>query len=70
MFLISAVEPIFDFVFLVINVPVTIAYDCFDILDAAITQFNFIYVDYLVKSVIFWEMGIYYLSRKIGLFSL
>ena len=36
-----------------------IAYDCVDILHSALTRFNVISVEYLVKGVVFWEMDIY-----------
>ena len=56
--LISAVALIFAFVILVENVHVVIVYDCLDVLHAAVTHFNFISVEYLIKDVGFWEMGI------------
>ena len=40
------------------NVHVVIVYDCLDVLHAAVTHFNFISVEYLIKDVVFWEMGI------------
>ena len=51
--LISAVSFIFEFVILVT------AYDCLDVLHAALIHFNIIFVEYLVEGVIFWEMDIY-----------
>ena len=47
-----------------------IVYDCFDVLLAAGTHFNFISAYYIVKGVFFW--GEWYLLgvRKIALFSL
>ena len=36
-----------------------IVYNRLDILRAAVTHFNFIYVEYLVKGAAIWEMGIY-----------
>ena len=59
MLLIFAVALIFDFVILVENFHVVIVYDCLDVLHAALTNFNVISVEYLVKGVVFWEMDIY-----------
>ena len=36
-----------------------IVYDCVDGLNSALTHFNVISVEYLVKGVIFWEIDIY-----------
>ena len=58
MLLISAVALIFDFVILVENVHVMIVYDCLDVLHAAVTHFNFTSVEYYIKNVVFWEMGV------------
>ena len=55
--LIYAVAPIFDFVILVENVHVVIVYDCLHVLLAAVTHFNFISAEYLIKDVVFWEIG-------------
>ena len=41
------------------NLHVAIVYDCLDVLHAALTHFNVISVEYLVKSVVFWEVDIY-----------
>ena len=38
---------------------VVIIYDSLDVLHAAVTNFNFVSVEYLIKNVGFWEMGIY-----------
>ena len=46
------------------NVHVVIVYDSLDVLHAAVTNFNFISVEYLIKDVDVWEMGIYYGSFK------
>ena len=35
------------------------SYDSLDVLHAAVTNFNFISVEYLIKDVGFWEMGTY-----------
>ena len=58
MLLISAVVFVFDFVILVENVHIVIVYDCLDVLHAAVTHFNFISVEYLIKDMVFWEMSI------------
>ena len=50
---------IFDFLILVENVHVVIVYDCLDVLHAALTHFNVISVEYLVRGVVFSEMDIY-----------
>ena len=57
-FFISAVALIFDLIILVENVHVVIVYDCVDVLYAAVTHFNFMFVEYLVEGVVFWEMCI------------
>ena len=54
----SAVALIFNFAILVENVHVVIVYNCLDLLQAAVTHFSFISVEYLVKGVVFREMGI------------
>ena len=36
-----------------------IVYDCLDVLRSALTHFSFTSVEYLVKGVVIWEMGIY-----------
>ena len=41
------------------NVHDVIIYDCADVLHSALTRFNVISVEYLAKSVAFWEMDIY-----------
>ena len=41
------------------NVHDVIVYDCVDVLHSALTRFNVISVEYLVKGVVFWEMDIY-----------
>ena len=38
------------------NVHVVMVYDCLDVLHAAVTYFDFISVEYLVRGVFFWEM--------------
>ena len=38
------------------NVHVVIVYDCLDVLHTAVTHFNFISVEYLIKDV-FWGNG-------------
>ena len=48
-----------SFVILVENVHDVIVYDCVDVLHSALTRFNVISVEYLVKGVVFWEMDIY-----------
>ena len=53
MLLISADALIFNFIILVENVHIMIVYNCLDVLHAAVTHFNFISVEYLVKGVIF-----------------
>ena len=40
------------------NVHVVILYDCLDVLHTAVTHFNFISVEYLIKDLFFGEMGI------------
>ena len=52
------VELIFEFIILAENVHIVIVYDCLDLLHAVVTHFNFIFVEYLIKDVLFWEMGI------------
>ena len=49
---------IFSFVIFEENVHVVIVRNCIDVFHAAVTHFNFISVEYLVKGVVFWEMGI------------
>ena len=51
----SAVVFIFDFTILMENVHV---YNCPHVLHVVLTHFNFISVEYLVKGVFLWEMGI------------
>ena len=41
------------------SVHVVIIYDYLDVLHAAVTHFNFILVECLIKGADFWEMGIY-----------
>ena len=47
------------------NVHVVIVYDCLDVLHSALTHFNFTSVEYLVKGVVFWEMGIYSVRKRL-----
>ena len=49
---------LFDFVIVVKYFHVAIAYDCLDILHAAVTHFNYIFVEYLFKDVVSWKMGV------------
>ena len=41
-----------------------IVYNRLDILRAAVTHFNFISVEYLVKGAAIWEMGIYQVKKN------
>ena len=47
---------------------VVIVYDCLDVLHSALTQFNFTSVEYLVKGVVFWEMGTYSVRKRLVYF--
>ena len=37
------------------NFHVAIVYDCLDVLHAAVTHFNYIFVEYLFKGVVSWK---------------
>ena len=50
------------------DVHVVIVYDCLDVLHSALTQFNFTSVEYLVKGVVFLEMGIYQVRKRLVYF--
>ena len=50
------------------DVHVVIVFDFLDVLHSALTHFNFTSVEYLVKGVIFWEMNIYSVRKRLVYF--
>ena len=52
------------------NIHAVIVYDCVDVLHSALTLFNVVAVEYLVKGVVFLGNGYRIGMRKIDLFLL
>ena len=66
MFLISTGELILGFIFVAENVQVVIGCNCSDFLHAFSTRSNFLSVEYFVKGVLLWEIGIYKIKERLS----